>query len=165
MPTNLETVLADAIDHTRVKHVQATIVPSPPHATAYPGDHLFINCYYSPTAVVPDAARCLAVARADVVRFLRCLSASGNLRSVVSVCVTFLVSSISDGTETSLQRLYRYSVLSSAIASELKTIDAVSLLSNGCYLQDSEIGEIRDLIANEPHRETDLSKTLWTEHA
>ena len=46
MSEDMNLALLRVVDHDRISGIRATVVPSPPHATAYPGNHLFINCSY-----------------------------------------------------------------------------------------------------------------------
>ena len=159
MTKDINSKLSHAVDSIRISGVNATVIPSPPHAKAYPGDHLFINCSYRQPAVGQIATQCLATARSDTVAVLRCVVAEQAISGIESVCVTFLAP-ISPTDSMHFRRVYRYSVLSSALRIEPEVIDESFLLSNALFLQSSEVQGIDELIECEPKRETRLKKKL-----
>jgi hypothetical protein len=160
MSDDIVEALSAAIDREKIIAINATVIPSPSHANAYPGNHLLINCVYQAPVASQDASRVLAVARADTVAILRCLVAENALRGIESVCVTFIAPT-SDYSPR--RRLYRYSVLSSAIRTVPESIDDDFLISNRLFLQESEVPDICELLEREPRRETHLKKELWSE--
>jgi hypothetical protein len=155
-----------ALNRTAIVDVRATIVPSPPHAKAYPGNHLFVNCVY-PGAVLGETPNgALFTARSDTITLLRQLVDVRALCGLQSICITFLTCGeaplgLHGGPDDlSSSRLYRYSVLSSALPAEACMVDCPFLLSNGYFLQSSDIPEISRVIGQEPKTKSLLKSTL-----
>ncbi len=167
MSTDLNAALCHVVDRTRVSEIQSCVIPSPPDAKAYPGNHLLINCLCCPSVLAQGAARALALVRLDTVALLRCLVTEQAIRNIESVCLTFLApaeppgSTMPSNDTVSLQRVYRYSVLSSALGVEPEAIHERFLLSNAFFLQESGVQGVRELIESEPQRKTALKKELW----
>jgi hypothetical protein len=112
--------------------------------------------------VYATAGSALAAARDDTVAILRCLTTGGNLDNLMSVCVRF--AGVVDGPwlgSAARGRIYEYSVLCSELVARAAKIDAEFLLSNGYFLQGSQIPEIEKAIADEPSRLCLLDKEIF----
>jgi hypothetical protein len=162
MDKNINEKLMIAVGRARIETIQAGVVPSPPRAKAYPGNQLFVNCLYHAAILERESESILTLARADVVSVLRALIAERALKGIVSVTVTLLAQdkhyTVND--DVPPWRVYRYSILSSAMGKSPKIIDEKFLLSNQLFLQGSNLDGVAQLLASEPRRATQLKTEL-----
>jgi hypothetical protein len=152
MSRDLSERLRKVLDSRTVKAIQGCVIPAPPHAE-YPGNHLFVNCFYDPLVLGWDAAALLATARADAVVMLRCLIAERAMHEIESVCLTFLIypeDPPSPDEDVPPCRIYRYNVVSSELNVDPEAVNLQFLLSNALFLQSSRMPEISQLIEDEP---------------
>jgi hypothetical protein len=144
MRTNMSSsdFFAQLVDGRRILNAEGTLVPAPPGAE-HPGNHLFVNCLYTPDITQQKCESILACAQADTILILQHLIINNLLTDVTSVCITFIVNLRPAG---SRYRLYRYSILTSLIAKDLNAINKACFVSPDC-IQSSEDEEIAALLA------------------
>lgn len=162
MTDDLNIALLRAIDNRDVERIKATIVPSSPRAKVYVGNHLLVNCLYRSVAFHSTPANALAAARDDTVAILRCLVNEHAMKDIISVCVTLSGTLGGDWLVAPVRgRIYRYSILCSALNVAPERINPEFLLSNRLFLQTSEVSEIEQAMAAEPPRDSDLCTDIW----
>jgi len=149
MNEDMDAILLNVLDKSRVQHVRYGVLPSPPDAKFPAGRNLFINCLYYPSMLNQEATWTLEAVHSDTITILRCLIEEQALQGVESVCLSFLVPT---GERLSndyllLRRIYHYSILSSALDGTPETVTEKFLFSNRHFSQGSDVPEIAALIA------------------